>query len=209
MMITLKDNKEIKTGDELGNALIELINENLKLQQWNFQKSFANFNDRSSLVIIYDSSYCRLSFRFSRQRSPEWDELTIQYGRLHAPDQEPFMIWEGQKCRCWHNVIDPLRFLDGLSPSESVEQAKTRKQLPDAIRAFRDSEQGKKLLAEYPPKSAIVMHSKLWERYGHRLFELFDLRKPQLWMQYQQFIKEYHRLIGTKVSYGPPPENIC
>lgn len=207
-MITLKD-KEIKNSNELGNALIELINENLDMRHWNFHQTFVNFQESSSLAAIYDSEYCRLSFRFSRQRLPQWDELSIQYGRLHAPNDEPFMQWEGQVCRCWHFIFDPLRFLDGLSPLEAMEQAKVHKQLPDVVRDFRESEVSKKLSSEYPPKSAIVLHSKLWDHYGHRLFELFDLRRPDLWQQYQQFSKEYHRLMGTKASYGPPYENVC
>jgi len=72
----------------------------------------------------------------------------------------------------------PLRFLDGLTPKEAMEQVKIHKQLPIVVRDFRQSVSCKRLLEEYPPKSAIVLQSVLWERYGQRLFELFDLRRP-------------------------------
>ena len=209
MNLYLKDSQKPEQAEDVGQALIQMIEQNSNIIRWKFHLAFTKFDQTSNIKIIYDSEWCRIKFMFSRQRSPEWDELLIQYGRVHAPNEESFMRWAGQECRCWHNIMDPLRFLDGLSPSEAIEQVKTRKQLPEAVRAFKESDHGKKLLSEYPPKSVIVMHSKLWERYGHRLFKLFDLRQPQLWTQYQQFIKEYHQLMGTKTSYGPPLENIC
>ena len=119
------------------------------------------------------------------------------------------MMWQEQNCRCWHNFLDPLRFLDGLTPHEAMKQAKIQKQLPIVVRSFRDSELGRKLLIEYPPKSAIVLQSVLWKHYGQRLFDLFDLRKPDLWHGYQKFLREYYELLGEESSYGPPYENVC
>jgi hypothetical protein len=137
------------------------------------------------------------------------DELIIQYGRLHAHTEEPFMEWQGSLCYCWHNVFEPLRFLDGLSPSEVVQQGKIKKETPLIVDNFRKSELGMKLLDEYPPKAALVMHSLIWNHYGQRLFDLFDLRKPNLWDEYRVFIREYYKLLDMKVIYGPPYENIC
>ena len=119
------------------------------------------------------------------------------------------MIWNGQTCRCWHNILDPLRFLDGLSPSEAYNQAKIEKQLPIIARKFRQSELGKRLLNEYPPKAAIALQSVLWGHYGQMLFELFDQRRPNLWEEYRIFLKEYYRLLEMRASYGPPYENVC
>jgi len=208
-MIIIRDNRDIKNGDELGKLLIELIEDNLDLKRWNFYLAFTNFKSTNSLTAIYYSDWCKIRFMFSRQRLPELDELTIHYGRTHAPNEEVFMVWEGQECRCWHNVLDALRFLDGLSPLKAMEQVKISKHLPDVVRNFRQSESGKKLLNDYPPKSALVMHSILWEHYGLRLFELFDLHRPDLWEKYNRFIREYYDLLGMKSSYGPPYDRIC
>jgi hypothetical protein len=124
-------------------------------------------------------------------------------------DEVSFMEWEGRQCRCWHFVIEPLLFLDGLSPAEAREQTIVYKQLPVVVRDYRQSPLGKKLIIEYAPKSAIVMHSTIWKQYGLKLFELFDLHRPDLWEAYRKFHIEYHRLLGTKTIYGPPIENIC
>jgi len=199
----------LKNGEEVGNALIRLIEENLAVKGWNFRITFTRFANPSDILIIYDSGWCRVSFMFSRQQKPRLDELSIDYGRLHAPNEEPFMMWEGQQCHCWHNIHYLLRFLDGFSPADAVEHEKAHGPLSRVAENFWQSNQGKKLREEYPPKYAIVLHSLLWEHYGQRLFELLDLRRPDLWEQYRHFNKEYHRLMGTKTIYGPPPENIC
>jgi hypothetical protein len=33
------------------------------------------------------------------------------------------------------------------------------------------------------------MHAAIWEQYGMRLFELFDLRRPDLWEQYRTWLR--------------------
>ena len=119
------------------------------------------------------------------------------------------MEWRGEKCRGWHNISEPVRFLDGLSPLEAAEQTNIQKKSPHVIESFEQSEIGKKLLHEYPPKAVLVMHATIWEHYGQRLFELFDLRRPDLWDKYRVFVREYYRLIGMKSSWGPPYENVC
>jgi len=209
MNLYVKDSQKSEQGEDVGQALMQMIEQNLSIIGWKFHLTFTKFHQTSNIKIIYDSEWCRIKFMFSRQRTPQYDELSIEYGRLHAPNEDPYMEWQGEKCRSWHNVIVPLRFLDGLSPSEAMRQAKIQKQAPPVVENFRQSELGKKLFNEYPPKSSIVMHSVLWKQYGHRLFELFDLRRPDLWEKYRKFVKEYYELLGMKASYGPPYENVC
>jgi hypothetical protein len=204
-----KDKKYIENTNELGRALVALIEENLNPKGWGFTQSFINFAKSSGQVVIYDSIWCRIRFSFSRQRSPEYDELSIYYGRLHALNEEPYMEWKGKKCRCWHELWEPLRYLDGLSPSDAVQQSELLKQLPTVVENFWNSDQAKILREVYPPKHGIVLHSKLWQHYGQRLFDLFDLQRPDLWDEYQKFLAEYYRLLGKKVIYGPPYENVC
>jgi len=196
-------------ANRAGQGLLETIIENLSLAQWNFHLNHTNFVNINNLVAIYDSVYCRISFVFSLQQTPRHDELVISYGRSHAQNEEPYMNWRGKNNRCWHNILIPLRFLDGLSPSDAVHQSKTKNQSPVFIEKFRKSELGVRLFNEYPPKASIAMHSAIWQHYGQKLFALFDLRNPKLWDEYEAFVKEYYKLLDIKASFGPPYENIC
>ena len=211
MSLFIKDSNNPESGDEIGNALIHLIEENLDVKRWHFRITYTKFIKTSNIKIVYDSERCRIKFNFSRERLPlpKYDELAISYGRLHAPNEDPFMMWEGQECNCWHQIWEPLRYLDGLSPFDAVQQSKAHNQLPIVAENFWNSNEGKTLREVYPPKYGIVLQSVLWKHYGQRLFDLFDLRKPDLWREYQKFLREYYVLLGEKSSYGPPYENVC
>ncbi len=202
-----RDANRPERGEDVGNALRALIEENLEIKRWNFRLTFTKFIKPRNIKIIYDSEWCRIKFMFSRMHFPETDEILVEYGRLHAPNEEAFILWNGKMCRCWHNILDPLRFLDGLTPAEACEQVLVEKELPSAVKNFRQSLRGEELLKEYSPKYAIVLQSVLWKTYGKKLFELFDIRQPHLWEDYRQFLKEYYRLLGLKSRR--PPENIC
>lgn len=209
MKLYPRDSNMPESGEEVGEAVLQLIEENLGIKHWNFRLAYTKFIKKSNIKIIYDSEWCRAKFMFSRMHYPETDKLLIEYGRLHAPDEEMFMTWEGEGCRCWHNILDPLRFLDGLTPADAYKQAMLDKQLPPVVRNFRESELGKELLDEYPPKSTIVLQAGLWKHYGERLFELFDLRQTDLWEEYRGFLREYYSLLGLKSDYGLPYEFVC
>ena len=208
-MINLYEKSEIpETSEDLGKAVVQLIEDNLDIGKWNFKLSFRDFSRRSYQKVIYDSTYCRVNISFSRQRLPKYDELSVYYGRLHAPNEAAIMKWQGQECHCWHRRVDPLRFLDGLSPQEAFQQEKMHK-LPDVVKEFYNSDEGMKLREKYTPKYTIVLESLIWRYYGQRLFDLFDLNQPVLWRKYQEFLKEYYQLRNMKASYGPPYENVC
>ena len=195
--------------DEVWEALIQLIEDSLEIKGWYFSPTYTKFIKPNNYKLIYDSEWCRVKFLFSRMHYPETDKLLIDYGRLHAPNEEPFMVWNGERCRCWHNVLDPLRFLDSQTASAVQGQSAADKKLPSIVRDFRKSKLGKKLLNEYPTKSTLVLQDTLWTHYGERLFEIFDLRRPDLWEEYRRFLKEYYSLLGLKPSYGPLHENVC
>ncbi len=209
MILYPRDYDRSESSEDVGKATQNLIEENLDINHWNFRLTFKKFLKTSHIKIIYDSDWCRIKFMFSRMRFPDTDELTIEYGRLHAPNEESFMMWNGEECRCWHNVLFPIRFLDGLTPTDTFKQVNVDKQLPLIVRNFRESKLGKNLFNEYPPKATIVLHSVLWGHYGKKLFELFDLRRSDLWDDYKKFLKEYYSLTEVKASYGPPYENVC
>ena len=209
MSIEILFSRDVNNSQKLGNALLQTVEDVMDIKRLGFYCAYTNFEKINGLVAIFNSSFCKIGFTLSRQQLPQHDELSIEYGRLHASNDDPFMEWQGKKCRSWHKITEPIRYLDGLSPVEAMQQAIILKQSPQAIEKFRHSEYGHKLLDEYPPKYVLTMHSILLENYGHRLFELFDLRRPELWEKYTQFIKGYYRLIGLKARYGPPYENIC
>jgi hypothetical protein len=204
-----RDSNKPESIDKVWEALQDLIEETLEIKGWNFSPTYTKFIKPNNYKLIYDSEWCRVKIMFSRMHFPETDKLLIDYGRLHAPNEEPFMVWNGERCRCWHNVLDPLRFLDSQTASATQAQSAADTQLPPIVRDFRKSKLGKKLLNEYPPKSTLVLQDTIWTHYGERLFELFDLRRPDLWDEYRHFLKEYYSSLGLKPSYGPPHESVC
>ena len=141
----IKDSNKPESGDEIGNALIRLIEENLDVNRWGFRTTFTKFIKPSNIKIIYDSEWCRIKFNFSRERLPlpKYDELVVSYGRLHAPNEDPYMEWKGQNCHCWHQIWEPLRYLDGLSPLDAIQQNKTLNQLPVVAEHFWNSNEVK------------------------------------------------------------------
>lgn len=209
MIDLYKKSEKSETSEDLGNAIVQLIEDNLDFPKWNFKLSFKDFSKMSYQTVIYDSPYCRVSISFSRQRLPKYDELSIQYGRLHAPNEAAFMEWQGRECRCWHRRLDPLRFLDGLSPYESIMKDKMHKHSPKVVEEFYNSDIGIRLREEYTPEYTLVLESLVWRHYGQRFFDLFDLRQPEVWKKYQEFLREYYQLKDMKASYGPPYENVC
>ena len=207
--MNLLASRNVNNAKQLGEALLQAIEGTLDMKPWGFVCNYKNFNETSSLVTIYDSQWCRLSFRFSRQQFSHHDELSVEYGRLHAPNEKAYLVWESEECHCWHNIIEPLLFLDGLTPLQAMEQSKIQRKSPPIVESFRQSEVGQKLYKEYAPQAVLAMHGRIWEHYGQRLFELFDLQRPDLWEKYRAFVREYYRLIGMESSWGPPYENVC
>ena len=53
------------------------------------------------------------------------------------------------------------------------------------------------------------MHKAIWQYYGNRLFELFDLRRPDLWQQYREFLKEVYDIKGRNPAIKPAMDKVC
>jgi hypothetical protein len=119
------------------------------------------------------------------------DMISIYYGRLHAPDDKNVISWNGEEYYCWHDLNEPLLFLDRLSPREAAERS-IHGPRPNAMDIFDKSVLGKSL-AHKQPEWLVRMHASIWEHYGQRLFELFDLRCPEIWREYTDFIKIFTR----------------
>ena len=190
--------------------LTRLLESILDFKRWGFRQSYAFISPKSLPYVIYSSEWCRVRFSLNGGDQYHGNELAVRYGRLHAPDNEAVLIWNGEKCRCWHLVYDALDFLDGLSPQEAVDQL--HKQPSPVVEQFRQSELGKKLHFDHLPEWATREEAAIWEHYGQRLFDLFDLRRPELWEEYTRFIKEYYKILDIKPGPGspyPPRYKVC
>jgi len=177
--------QRIKKSQE---ELIERSDHHLKLTQRGFRASYLI---PETVGVIFNSEWCRVKISlYHPGPSLSDDELRISYGRLHAPDLEPYMIWNGEKCRCWQDIsFLCLFFLEGYSPRE-VESAFDSVPF---LREYEQSEEGARLRREAPAEFGFRLHALILERYGQRLFDLFDLRRPELWEQYRQFLKEFYK----------------
>ncbi len=186
--------------------LVQILGSCMQFEKWGFKQSFYGVAEEFTPSVIYDSDKCRVKFSFIVDSFIDHDveRLEIRYGRLHASNQKRFMIWNGINCHCWHSLHNTLKFLDGLSPQEAVKKSRD---FPQFIRQFAQQTKG------YGYSDVIWvarLHSAVWENYGDQLFDLFDLRHPDLWEQYKQFLTEFYQFKAPHPNpYAPPRENIC
>jgi hypothetical protein len=171
-------------------TLTDNIAHSLPLADWGFSESA-----KTDWYVIFNSHYCRLKFEIERDRNN--DLVHYYYGRLHAVDNSYIMKWNGEDNYCWHSYGDlhiVLRFLDGLTPQDAFQAGLTvgRHHLFDE---YFNSEQAK--LA-----ASIGSNLAIWETYGVRFFELFDLQHPSLWEAYLKFLEEYYELYYGRMIIG-------
>lgn len=184
--------------------MIQLAEKFLPLVQWDFK--YSERLVRRNPVVVYNSQWCRVMFSWSGWDTYGGDTIGIYYGRLHASINHAFLSWKGEECYCWHREYEALQYLDGLSPKEAVAsygQIKVRD-------AFIQSELGKSLSGvRKQPEWLIRMHAAIWKYYGERFFELFDLRRPDIWEEYTKFVKEFYKIKGLNSDITPPQDQIC
>lgn len=173
----------------------------LDLARWNFKETF-----RSNKIgeLIYDSEYCRIKFLWDGWAPEVGNSIAIYYGRLHAPNEKATMIWNDEECHCWHRFEHALHFLDGCSPAEAVKLNYSHQ----IKRHFHEKEIRKKYYHRQPEWMA-QLHAAIWQHYGLRLFELFDLRRLDLWEQYRQFLKEFYDIDGRIPAIKPSLDKVC
>jgi len=194
--------------------LIELLEHTLDFKRWMFRQTYAASNAANLPSIIYDSEFCRVKFVLEsgdQYRGFSYT-LSVYYSRQHAPNDNYLMLWNGEECHCWHQVYDALNFLDGLSPQEAVDQLQLHHQWPKAAEPFRELILSNSSEPYFHPEQMAKMHAKIWDYYGQRLFEIFDLRQPKLWEQYVQYIKAYQKIKGIRIIPGysaPSIDKIC
>ena len=175
----------------------------LDLGSWGFTESYRSSKPGN---LIYDSESCRLNLVWEGWDYSGGNSISIYYGRLHAPNEEPTMIWNGEECNCWHRFELVLHFLDGQTPQDAAKTIYTH----SLIEQYKRSELGQSLTGKRrQPEWLAQMHAMIWRHYGRRFFELFDLRRPDLWEQYQRFLKEVYDIEGRIPEIEPAMDKVC
>ncbi len=195
--------EEKMTADERNvdpvQEMLRVIDHFSKIKEWNFNESYRSENE-----IIYDSKWCRVSIVWGGWDPIGGNSISIHYGRLHAPNEKATMVWEGEDCNAWHGLKPTLYYIDGLSPVEAVNTNSFHK-LTDKYH----EEEFRKAYHRRQPEWLMKMHMDIWGYYGVRFFELFDLRRPDLWTDYRLFLKEFYDIKGRRKSIIPSLDKVC
>ncbi len=181
--------------------MLRLIQDSSSLSTWGFRESFRSKDGKE---IIYDSEWCRMNIIWGGWDPMGGNSISIYYGRLHAPNETATMFWEGEECHVWHGLKPALYFIDGLLPVGAVD-AKSSHELTDKYH----EEEFRKTYHRRQPEWLMKMHMDIWDHYGVRFFELFDLRRPDLWLGYRQFLKEFYDIKGRRKSIVPSMDKVC
>ena len=181
--------------------MLKVVNDFSKIKEWKFSESFRSISEKK---LIYDSEWCRINIIFLGWDPMGGNSISIYYGRHHAPNETATMVWEGEECHTWHDFIPALYFLDGILPAEAAKM-KASHQLTDK---YYD-EEFLKTYHRRQPEWLMKMHMDIWDHYGVRFFELFDLRQPVIWSNYRVFLKEYYDIKGRRKSIVPSMDKVC
>ena|SRR5215213_8812961 len=174
-----------------------------QLDLWTFKETYRS---AKSGKLIYDSESCRISLIWGGWDYLGGNSMHIRYGRLHAPNEETTIIWNGEECHCWHRFELALHFLDGQTPEYAAKTIYTH----NLIESYKQSELGQSLTGKRrQPEWLAQMHVTIWQHYGKRFFELFDLRRPDLWEEYRKFLKAVYDIKGRSPRIKPPPDKVC
>ena len=196
--------KKTKHNDVISNEfpkLIPMLNQHLDFGRWGFKLAHSGIFPQYLPYIVYESEQCKVRFRWDQDRPYESPHILVDYGRLHAPVDQESMLWNGEECRCWHLCAKIVNFLAGLSPFDSEN---SEFNTPPIMQEFLE---GNKRDALYPAQEYHVrLNAHIWEKYGQRLFDLLDLRRPDLWDGYRNFLKEYYtRRYEQNIQQGRKP----
>jgi hypothetical protein len=171
------------------------------LDSWGFRESYRSVTDKR---LIFDSEWCRIKFVWGGWDYGSGNSISIYYGRLHAPNESVTMIWKDEECQAWHGFEHALHFLDKRSP---VDAAKMNFSTPLTNKYYEDEFSQKYYRRQ--PEWLMAMHQEIWEHYGKKFFEVFDLRRPDLWEQYRRFLKEFYDVQGRIPFIKPAMDKVC
>ncbi len=173
----------------------------LSLPERGFKETYRSVN---SGELIFDSTMCRISLTWGGWDQIGGNSMHIHYGRLHAPNESITMQWQGEECRCWHDLDYILHFLDRRTPAEAAKLDVSH----PTTDTFYKAEVTQNFRRRQPEWLA-EMQVTIWNQYGQSLFDLFDIRKPELWQRYQQFLKDVYDIQGRDSDIKPPMDKVC
>lgn len=183
-------------------SLIRAVTHHLDFERWGFRIIHSGKLLNHSGIVL-QSEFCKVKIVTLRDRPYEEPEIHFSYGRLHAPNEDHLMTWEGEKYHCWHDVRQVLNFLDGLTPHEVFKNPKA----PMFMYDFYEKNKFKGWLRE---EMSIKRQAAVWVNYGQNLFNLFDLSHSDLWQKYCVFYKQLYDLTVTWPDYSITPRyKIC
>lgn len=163
-----------------------------------------SFRSEKPGKLIYDSEWCRISLIWGGWDQAVGNSMYIRYGRLHAPNEKNTMLWQGEECRCWHELDYILHFLDKRTPAEAAALDVSHP-ITDAFYKTEIKQKNQRRQPEWIAE----MQKTIWDKYGQQLFDLFDLRQPELWQRYRQFLKDIYDITGRKSRPGPSRDKVC
>src|SRR5574341_1011867 len=172
----------------------------LDVSTWGFMESYRSAKPSK---LIFDSEWCRLKFVWDGWDYLGGNTISIYYGRLHAPNEKARIIWNGEECHCWHDFDHALLFLDGRTPADAARLIYSH-----PITSPFYEEEFRQKFRRRQPEWLVQMHMTIWQHYGKQLFELFDLRRPDLWEQYRQFLKEFYDIKGRSPAIQPSLDKV-
>jgi hypothetical protein len=195
--MNIDDEKNIDPIHEL----LSLTHKKSNLHEWGFTESFRSAVDKR---LIYNSEWCRIKLVWGGWDYGSGNSISIYYGRLHAPNENVTMLWNSEECHAWHGFEFGLHFLDGRSQAEIAKVNYS----PPLISKFYEEEISQQFYRRQP-EWLMQMHSEVWNYYGKRFFELFDLRQAELWLKYREFLKEIYDIKGRPSFIQPPLDKVC
>lgn len=165
--------------EDLPSYMLQVAYQYLPLDSFGFHETYRDDTD-----VILNSEKCRIDFHARWEPHPyahytgEY-KLSIWYGRLHAPNESLEMEWQGERCQCW---LAPWNyffdFVDHAFPNPS------RRRHDDIFMEWRSNK-------GFPSGIhwRMALEAETWKHYTPELFDLFDLRRPELWEQYRAWLK--------------------
>ena len=194
-------------------SILQLVKRNMDFELLGFRQTLLGTFDNFLPGAILDSDLCRVRLLWhpSDPRDGDYKKISFLYGRLHAPNDEKVIMWEGEKCYCWHDINLALHFLDGLSPEDFTSISSMPKIMKKYYQPNIREELNLKHISnvDIQPELVTRMHAEIWSQYGKRLFNLFDLRHSELWEQYKMFVQTFYSISPEVIKLSPPRHCIC
>jgi len=181
------------------------IERQLDFDRWGFRLAYAGARPTASVVLVYESPKCRVQFgyvrgRFTRPQARVGEgaeeEASYGYGRLHAPDTDDTLTIDGKKCVAWHHpalLLNYLEYRNGRASLDEIAAMPVVSPGKDKIAHEADPRGPSTRLEIWAARIAVT-----WERCAPELFELLDLRRPELWEGYRRFRQDLWEAIKSR-----------